>query len=348
MFLYDVLFPHSLHFHSHSNFLQVLTRRNITTEPILCSTLENLTKKCRKEFKLEEISLLEERYRLEKEAMENDLHSKVDAAVSLPGRLSGDEQWRISRSEFGSGKGGLSSSSCPVRLCVDEHVSNIYNALGLVFSRFVDNSLSVSSGVGALKTLRRILSDFQKCPFRSRKTIKSSHSLQPSLHHVLPYFGELLSTLQLKFELDTKNEVVVHLVAHPVKASLALPVAFDALDDMIQSLAKCPSIGKESLSLPLLRLNRVHSGAVLASGEELPFGIVSFWILRVFCFTSVWCEDCLSNRFCTDANLNCFLQATSAFDGLRLSKWEEPNGAKGVLSFYYFTEISHIIVHDFC
>ncbi|KAI7991138.1 Peptide-N(4)-(N-acetyl-beta-glucosaminyl)asparagine amidase [Camellia lanceoleosa] len=48
--------------------------------------------------------------------------------------------------------------------------------------------------------------------------------------------------------------------------------------------------------LPLLqKLNRIYSGLVLASGEELPFGIV-----------------------------------TSAFDGTRMSKWEQPNGAREV------------------
>ncbi|KAI8004960.1 Peptide-N(4)-(N-acetyl-beta-glucosaminyl)asparagine amidase [Camellia lanceoleosa] len=39
---------------------------------------------------------------------------------------------------------------------------------------------------------------------------------------------------------------------------------------------------------------QIYSGLVLASGEELSFGIV-----------------------------------TSAFDGTRMSKWEEPNGARG-------------------
>uniref|UniRef100_A0A803KPR6 Peptide-N(4)-(N-acetyl-beta-glucosaminyl)asparagine amidase n=1 Tax=Chenopodium quinoa TaxID=63459 RepID=A0A803KPR6_CHEQI len=272
----------------------VLTHRNITTEQNLCKDLEKLTKQCRKVLKPEEISLLEERYKIEKEAIERDLHSKGDAAVSLPGRLSGDKQWRISRSEYESGKDGLSCTTCPVRLCVDEHVSDIYNSLGVVISQFADSSLSVSGGVDALKTLRRILTDCQKCPFRSRKIIKTSYGLLPSLHHLLPAFGKLMNTLYLKFELDTKNEVLVHMVGHPIKTSLALPVALDALEDMIVSLAKCPSISKDSLSLPLLRLNRIHSGSVLASGEELPFGI-----------------------------------ATSAFDGLQSSKWKEPNGAKG-------------------
>ncbi|PHT40462.1 Glyoxysomal fatty acid beta-oxidation multifunctional protein MFP-a [Capsicum baccatum] len=54
-----------------------------------------------------------------------------------------------------------------------------------------------------------------------------------------------------------------------------------------------------SLSWPLCKLNRLCSGQVLASGEELPFGI-----------------------------------ATCAFDGTRMSKWEEPNGAEGCWIIY--------------
>nr|GLL27018.1 peptide-N(4)-(N-acetyl-beta-glucosaminyl) asparagine amidase [Ipomoea trifida] len=54
-------------------------------------------------------------------------------------------------------------------------------------------------------------------------------------------------------------------------------------------------LDKDSLAWPLLKLNKLCSGLVQASGEELPFGI-----------------------------------ATSAFDGTRISKWEEPNGAKGM------------------
>ena len=38
-----------------------------------------------------------------------------------------------------------------------------------------------------------------------------------------------------------------------------------------------------------------------------------------------WCEHKL------------FLQSTSAFDGLQLSKWEEQNGAKGVLYSFITT-----------
>ena len=80
----------------------------------------------------------------------------------------------------------MSCSSCPVRLCVDEHVSNIYDALGLTLSKVVESFFSISSVIDALKTLRRILIVFQKCSFKSGKTIKSSLVLQPFLHNLLP------------------------------------------------------------------------------------------------------------------------------------------------------------------
>lgn len=275
---------------------EVLARRTITTESKLSSLLENLTKQCRRDFRPELISRLEERDRNEIEAFERNLHSKDDGAVSLPGRLSGDKQWRISRSEYGAGEDStLSSSSCPVRMCVDEHVTNIYNAMVVVLSQFVGTSLSVDRVIDVLKVFQKILMDLKEAPFRFRRTsIKSSDNPQPSLYELMPTFDELLHALHLRRELDESGEMDVQLAGDPVRAALALPVAVDAVDDVVRSLDKCASIGEDSLCLLLVRLNRIHSGSVLASGEELPFGI-----------------------------------ATAAFDGTRSSKWEEPNGAKG-------------------
>ncbi|XP_068656339.1 peptide-N(4)-(N-acetyl-beta-glucosaminyl)asparagine amidase isoform X2 [Aristolochia californica] len=85
----------------------------------------------------------------------------------------------------------------------------------------------------------------------------------------------------------------------PVETSLSLPVAFDVLEELIDNLNNYNDFGREPLSRPLLKFNRITSGSVLASGEELPFGI-----------------------------------ASSAFDGTRSSKWEEPNGAKGCWIIY--------------
>ncbi|XP_039018379.1 peptide-N(4)-(N-acetyl-beta-glucosaminyl)asparagine amidase-like [Hibiscus syriacus] len=63
-----------------------------------------------KEIKL----LLEDRDRIEREALYRDLLSTDDALISLHGRQSGDKQWRIARSEFGTDS--LSSSACEVRI----------------------------------------------------------------------------------------------------------------------------------------------------------------------------------------------------------------------------------------
>lgn len=284
---------------------EVLSRRTITTESKLSSFLADLTKQCRRDFRPDLISMLKERDRNELEALERDLHSQDEDAVSLPGRLSGDKQWRISRSEYGSGEDGtLSSSSCPVRLCVDEHVTNIYNALTVVLSQFVDSSLSVDRSIDVLKTFRRVLMVLKKSPFRIRRTsVTSLDNPQPSLYQLMPAFNDLMLALHLKLELHKNGEMVVHLAGDPVRTALALPVAIDALDDMVRSLDKRDSISKDSFCLPLLRQNRIHSGSVLASGEELPFGI-----------------------------------ATSAFDGTHLSKWEEPNGAKGGWIAYKLNE----------
>ncbi|KAH9611432.1 hypothetical protein KSS87_000163 [Heliosperma pusillum] len=281
---------------------EVLTRRNFTTEPKLCQILANLTKQCRRGFKPETISFLEERDSKERETLERNLHSEDDAAVSLPGRQTGDKQWRISRSEYGSGEGGILSSSCPVRPCFDEHVTKIYDALGMVLSQLVGISQSESMIVTILKEFRNNLKDLKKSPFRSRRTlITHLDGLDPSLEKVVRVFDEILDALGMKPDLDSSSHVL--LAGHPVKTSLALPVALDAFDDMIESLVKYDSFGKDILSLPILKLNRIHSGSVLASGEELPFGI-----------------------------------ATSAFDGLRVSKWEEPNGAKGCWIAYKLKE----------
>uniref|UniRef100_A0A5B7BTB4 Putative peptide-N(4)-(N-acetyl-beta-glucosaminyl)asparagine amidase isoform X1 n=1 Tax=Davidia involucrata TaxID=16924 RepID=A0A5B7BTB4_DAVIN len=281
---------------------EVLSRRNITTEPVLSDTLSNITRECRKNFTSQLLSALEERGRNEAQALDRDLHSKDDASISLPGRQSGDKEWRISRLEFGSDEiCSLSSSSCPVRKCIDEHVTKIYNAFCPVISQFVEKSSSKSRAVEVLKIFRGILVDLKNSPFRTRRTSIStvSNGAQYSFHQMLPSFGQLLDALSLKSEADANGRVDICLAADPVKTSIALPVVFHALDDVIHNINKCDKFNKDSLSWPLLKLNRICSGLVLASGEELPFGI-----------------------------------ATSAFDGTRMSKWEEPNGAKGCWLIY--------------
>ncbi|XP_012492851.1 peptide-N(4)-(N-acetyl-beta-glucosaminyl)asparagine amidase [Gossypium raimondii] len=278
---------------------EVLSRRTITTESSVVSVLTSITKECRRNCTSQVLSILEEHDNIEREALERDLRSTDDAPISLPGRQSGDKQWRIARSEFGTDS--LSSSSCTVRICCDEHVTKIYNAFSSILHKFVEDSLTASKGVEVLKILRATVVDLKKLPYKKRRaSLKPNSIVGTSLvHQLLPSFKELLNALTLKSELDSNGILSVCLAGNPVQTALALPVALHALDELISDLSKCDNFSKGSLSFPLLRLNRICSGAVLASGEELPFGI-----------------------------------ATAAFDGTRMSKWEEHNGAKGCWIMY--------------
>ncbi|KAK9292289.1 hypothetical protein L1049_020253 [Liquidambar formosana] len=186
-------------------------------------------------------------------------------------------------------------------MCVDEHVTRIYNAFFPILSQFVDNLLSKARAVEVLKIFKGILVELKNLPFRIRKASISSVSngAQFLEDQMLLAFDELLKALSLKSEMVTDGRIDISLAGDPVNTSLALPVVIDALDDIIYNLNKCDYFGKDSLSLPLLKLNRIHSGSVLASGEEPPLGI-----------------------------------ATSAFDGTQMTKWEEPDGAKGCWIIY--------------
>ena len=261
-----------------------MSRRKITREGALSAVLANITNDCRKGFTSQVLSTLEERDRNETEEIERDYHSKDYASTSLPGRQSGDKEWRISRSEFGSDDNrSLSSFCCPIRMCIDEHVTRIYNAFYPILHAFILNSLSKSRAVEILKIFRSIVVELRDSPFRMRKASinRDSSSAKVFVDQMLPSFSELFEALSLKCELGMDGRVEICLAGDPVKTSLALPVVFDGLGDVIHNCNICDNFSKDSLSLPLVKLNRICSGLVLASGEELPFGIVCK-ILTVF------------------------------------------------------------------
>lgn len=215
------------------------------------------------------ISVLEDRDRNEVKELENSQLSQENDSLSLPGRLSGDKEWRTLRSEIGSDS--LSSSSCPVRVCFDEHVSRIYNAFSPLISRLAEFS-SKHKALEALHLIRTVLVDLKKSPFKSRRAVIDSNLIR----ELLQSFNPMLDALSLKSKVETNGKVEICLADNnPVKASLALPVLFHALDDVIYHIKLCDNFNKSHLSWPLLKLNRICCGSVLASGEELPFGIVS-------------------------------------------------------------------------
>ncbi|KAG8363779.1 hypothetical protein BUALT_Bualt19G0057800 [Buddleja alternifolia] len=279
---------------------EVLSRRVLTTEAALVSIISDITRECRKTFMSEMLLKLNERDKNEAVELERDLFSKDDASISLPGRQSGDKEWRISRSEFVSDEHcSLSSSSCPVRKCVDDHVTRIYDAFFPVIHQLVEQASDKSRATEVLEIFRRILVSLKNSPFKCRRTTINTMSTNSLFNKVLPSFGQLFDALSLRSELGVDGTSDICIASDPVKTSLALPVVFHALDDLIHNFNACEKLNKESLSWPLLKLNRICSGFVLASGEELPFGV-----------------------------------ATSAFDGTRMSKWEEPNGATGCWIIY--------------
>ncbi|XP_076928523.1 peptide-N(4)-(N-acetyl-beta-glucosaminyl)asparagine amidase-like, partial [Bidens hawaiensis] len=272
---------------------EVLSRRTLTSESSASNVLANLTRELRRNLTSTVISSLEERDRNEANELEKSQHSQENDSLSLPGRLSGSKEWRALRSEIGSDS--LSSSSCPVRVCADEHVSRIYNSFAPLISRLAEYS-SKHKALEALQFIRTVLADPKKSPFKTRRVAMDSSLLR----ELMQSFNPMLYALSLKSKVETDGKVEICLGDNnPVKASLALPVVFHALDDVINNIKLCDNYNKSNLSWPLIKLNRICCGSVLASGEELPFGI-----------------------------------ATSAFDGTRLSKWEEPNGAKGCWLIY--------------
>ncbi|KAM0952161.1 putative peptide-N(4)-(N-acetyl-beta-glucosaminyl)asparagine amidase [Dioscorea sansibarensis] len=283
---------------------QVLSRRNLTTEDVASAVLSSITNACRRRYSFEELRALENRDCKEAEELEKEVHLLVDASVSLPGRRSGAPEWRMARSELGT-TDSLSASACPVRLCVDSHVKSIYNALSLFICQAMDNELSKTETLQILKILKGMLENLRASPFKTRRSFLSLKGMQ-STKKMMPWIEELLSAISLKGELDDTDRVRVLLACDPVQTSISLPVASDAVDEIIDNLNAVTEMKKNIFQFP--KFNRLFSGSVLASGEELPFGI-----------------------------------ATSAFDGIRMSKWEEPNGAKGCWLLY---QLDNDQMHD--
>lgn len=260
------------------------------TEPSLSSVLTNITKEMRRGFASQLLSMIEARDMEENQQLERSLHSEDDESLSLPGRRSGNEEWRKSRLEIGSDKNGvLSSSACQVRLCIDEHVTRIYNAFRPVLHQFVGEELTKSEVVDVLGIIKGIFLDLCNSPFKTRRTSIDSVLSNPKCQKLLPSFGDLLDALSLEKKENTDGRVNICLASNPVVTSLALPVVLDALDDLIYNLNKCENYWKDSFALPLLKLNRIHSGSVIASAEELPFGIVSFCTAGLFYMVTITC-----------------------------------------------------------
>ncbi|VAH29781.1 unnamed protein product [Triticum turgidum subsp. durum] len=272
---------------------EVLSRRTITSEDTVSAILMNITRKCRSGLSSNEHLALEKRDRKESEELSKATYLEVNNSISLPGRQSGSVEWRAARSELGQAD-SLSCSSCPIRRCVDAHVSKIHDALSAILSHFCDNNIPNERIIEVFVTLRSLMQNLKDANFKSRRVTLDQKSQQ--IFEILPSAERLLSAISLKAELHTVGDPSVATDGNLIHTSLALPVALDAVDEILSNY-KSNIFYTKGHQFP--RGNRLCSGSVLASSEQLPIGI-----------------------------------ATAAFDGIRLSKWEEPDGAKGCWLMY--------------
>ncbi|KAL4200916.1 hypothetical protein AMTRI_Chr02g213520 [Amborella trichopoda] len=279
---------------------EVLSRRVLTSEDDVSAVLADITRECRRGLSSQECAILGDCDKKAAEELGKGHDSNDDDSIALPGRQSGDKEWRLARSEIGPEENSsLSCFSCPIRTCIDDHVKSIYNALFLLLCSFAHERVSREKTLENIQMLKSLLVDLRNSPFRRRRALVNPWFLFFTESKMLSSVDGFLSALSLKKDLEGDGSLSVCLSGNPIKVSMALPVALDALDELMYNLENVKRFGMEPLSLPVVKFNRLCSGSVQASGEELPVGIV-----------------------------------TSAFDGLRLSKWEEPNGARGAWIVY--------------
>ncbi|CAN6205440.1 unnamed protein product [Urochloa humidicola] len=272
---------------------EVLSRRTITSEETISDVLSSITRKYRTGLSTSALSVIENRDKEESEEL-SKAYLQAETTLSLPGRLSGSVEWRKARSELGQ-VDSLSCSSCPVRKCVDAHVSSIYDALSALLSHFCDKKVPKERIIEVFHTWKTLMLNLQDTNFKSRRAILDQKT-QQLFEEIFSFIERLFSAVSLKAELGTDGNRYVAVDGNPINSSLALPVALDAVDEILSNY-KNNVLCTEANQFP--RGNRLSSGSVLASREQLPIGI-----------------------------------ATAAFDGIHSSKWEEPDGANGCWLIY--------------
>uniref|UniRef100_A0A0E0I152 Rad4/PNGase transglutaminase-like fold domain-containing protein n=1 Tax=Oryza nivara TaxID=4536 RepID=A0A0E0I152_ORYNI len=273
---------------------EVLSRRIITSEDTVPAILSSITGKYRSGLSIDGLTALENRDKKESEELSKAAYLEVDTSISLPGRQSGSVEWRKARLELSQVE-SLACSSCPARKCVDAHVSKIYDALSALLSHFCDGDIPKERVIEVFDSLKCLMQNLKDAKFKSRRATLDKKT-QLVFEEIFPSVERLLCAMSLKAELGTDGKCSVTTVGNAVHTSLALPVAMDVVDEILSNY-KSNAVCTKGHQFP--RGNRLCSGSVLASGEQLPIGI-----------------------------------ATAAFDGIRSSKWEEPDGAKGCWIIY--------------
>lgn len=281
---------------------ETMSRRLITSEANVQEVVKSLTKEVRRHLSPVDQALLESRDKEELLEIEKSHYSHDEPSGSLPGRQSGSKEWRISRAEFGADNDmPFKSLCCPIRTCIDDHVGRIYKSFGLILHQFIDDAKSMSRVVDEMKAVQMLISNLKETPFRIRKIMVDFdyNGLDISKLIQCNSYQYLLQALSLKSCSDQNGKIYVCLAQEPVKTSLALPVACEILERMVKNTDLVKDLTHNATVELFINCRRICGGSVQASGEQLPLGI-----------------------------------ATSAFDGLTSTKWEEPDGAKGSWIMY--------------
>jgi peptide-N4-(N-acetyl-beta-glucosaminyl)asparagine amidase len=250
--------------------LQILSRRTITSEDTVSAILTSITRKYQAGLSTDALSVFENREKEELEELSNSAYHQIETNISLPGRISGSVEWRRARSELGQAD-SISCSSCPVRKCVDGHVSEIYGALSVLCSHLYDNKIPRETIIEVFDTLKTLILNLKDTNFKSRRaTLAQTHQV---FEEIFPSIERLFSAISLKAELGTDGHRFVTVVGNPIHSSLALPVALDAVDEILSNYRNnIRNYITKGNHFP--RTNRLCSGSVLASREQLPIGIV--------------------------------------------------------------------------
>lgn len=219
----------------------------------------------------------------------------------MAGRQSGSAAWRLARGEMGTpnSSSGVVDTERPVRLCVDEHVALIREAVGCLVSDVTDADHSVAKVVLCLKALHAFLEKMKSEPFRTRRAKLDGQTEGAWLNYASDEtVGLILQALSLLPSPEDDGAIWAVVEGDGVPTALALPVALELLERLVKDV---PSEGTVKWLVDGARLCK---GVACASGENDPVGV-----------------------------------ASTAFDGLHSSKWEEPNGGKrGAWIVYHLSD----------
>ncbi|XP_024528073.1 peptide-N(4)-(N-acetyl-beta-glucosaminyl)asparagine amidase [Selaginella moellendorffii] len=243
---------------------EVVSRRNLVSEETAEEVVALLTAIQRSKLEPEELDILEQRDRQEAEEL-SGAQASPETDQHLPGRQSGSKEWREVRGEMGVQHIESDRSFCPARLCADEHVGKIYQAIGLLCSQ------ERSTAEKELALLHDLLIKLKRQPFRARSA-KLESTDETQLNFLQSKGGAAwLDGIGMKQASDGSGGMQVTLKEPPGKAALALVTALENVEKVTKKLA---SQDMSSLQL-MLQGRRLCGGLVYATGEQMPSGTAS-------------------------------------------------------------------------